>query len=40
MSDFDLVVIGGGAAGAKGAVQAAYFGEKVASGSAACTAST
>ena len=30
MSDFDLVVIGGGAAGEKGAVQAAFFGKKVA----------
>ncbi|MFO0660432.1 MAG: FAD-dependent oxidoreductase [Polyangiaceae bacterium] len=28
--DFDLVVIGGGPAGEKGAVQAAYFGKKVA----------
>ncbi|MEW5738467.1 MAG: Si-specific NAD(P)(+) transhydrogenase [Myxococcota bacterium] len=30
MTDFDLVVIGGGAAGEKGAVQAAWFGKKVA----------
>lgn len=30
MNDFDLVVIGGGAAGEKGAVQAAFFGKKVA----------
>ncbi len=30
MREFDLVVIGGGAAGEKGAVQAAYFGKKVA----------
>ena len=30
MYDFDLVVIGGGAAGEKGAVQAAYFGKRVA----------
>jgi NAD(P) transhydrogenase len=30
MSDFDLVVIGSGAAGEKGAVQAAYFGKRVA----------
>jgi NAD(P) transhydrogenase len=30
MDSFDLVVIGGGAAGEKGAVQAAYFGKKVA----------
>lgn len=30
MDTFDLVVIGGGAAGEKGAVQAAYFGKKVA----------
>ncbi len=30
MADFDLVVIGGGAAGEKGAVQAAFFGKKVA----------
>jgi len=30
MEAFDLVVIGGGAAGEKGAVQAAYFGKKVA----------
>ncbi len=30
MDVFDLVVIGGGAAGEKGAVQAAYFGKKVA----------
>jgi NAD(P) transhydrogenase len=30
MYDFDLVVIGGGAAGEKGAVQAAFFGKKVA----------
>lgn len=30
MEDFDLVVIGGGAAGEKGAAQAAYFGKKVA----------
>jgi len=30
MTDFDLVVIGGGAAGEKGAVQAAYFGKSVA----------
>jgi NAD(P) transhydrogenase len=30
MSHFDLIVIGGGAAGEKGAVQAAYFGKKVA----------
>jgi NAD(P) transhydrogenase len=30
MSDFDLVVIGGGAAGEKGAVQAAFFGKRVA----------
>ena len=30
MSEFDLVVIGGGAAGEKGAVQAAFFGKKVA----------
>ncbi len=30
MDAFDLVVIGGGAAGEKGAVQAAYFGKKVA----------
>lgn len=29
MADFDLVVIGGGAAGEKGAVQAAFFGKKV-----------
>jgi NAD(P) transhydrogenase len=29
MDSFDLVVIGGGAAGEKGAVQAAYFGHKV-----------
>ena len=28
--DFDLIVIGGGAAGEKGAVQAAFFGKKVA----------
>src|SRR4029077_1956636 len=28
--DFDLVVVGGGPAGEKGAVQAAYFGKKVA----------
>ena len=28
--DFDLVVIGGGPAGEKGAVQAAYFGKRVA----------
>ena len=27
--DFDLVVIGGGPAGEKGAAQAAYFGHKV-----------
>lgn len=30
MNEFDLVVLGGGAAGEKGAVQAAYFGKKVA----------
>jgi NAD(P) transhydrogenase len=30
MPDFDLLVIGGGAAGEKGAVQAAFFGKKVA----------
>lgn len=30
MNDFDLVVIGGGAAGEKGAVQAAFFGKRVA----------
>ncbi|MDP3232772.1 MAG: Si-specific NAD(P)(+) transhydrogenase [Myxococcales bacterium] len=30
MDEFDLVVIGGGAAGEKGAVQAAYFGKSVA----------
>lgn len=30
MREFDLIVIGGGAAGEKGAVQAAYFGKKVA----------
>ena len=30
MNDYDLVVIGGGAAGEKGAVQAAFFGKKVA----------
>lgn len=30
MNEFDLVVIGGGAAGEKGAVQAAYFGKSVA----------
>lgn len=30
MAQFDLIVIGGGAAGEKGAVQAAYFGKKVA----------
>jgi heterodisulfide reductase subunit A-like polyferredoxin len=30
MYDFDLVVIGSGPAGEKGAVQAAYFGKKVA----------
>jgi NAD(P) transhydrogenase len=30
MTDFDLLVIGGGAAGEKGAVQAAWFGKKVA----------
>ena len=30
MTDFDLVVIGSGPAGEKGAVQAAYFGKRVA----------
>ncbi len=30
MYDFDLIVLGGGAAGEKGAAQAAYFGKKVA----------
>lgn len=29
MSEYDLIVIGGGAAGEKGAVQAAFFGKKV-----------
>ena len=30
MQHFDLIVIGGGPAGEKGAAQAAYFGKKVA----------
>ena len=30
MESFELLVIGGGAAGEKGAVQAAWFGKKVA----------
>ena len=30
MQEFDLIVIGSGPAGEKGAVQAAYFGKRVA----------